>query len=44
LIFYLGSFSGLVLPLSVVMLQFWPSGTLMPVVLRSFIAGNGIAD
>jgi len=26
------------------MLQFWPSATLMPVVLGSFIAGKGIAD
>jgi predicted PurR-regulated permease PerM len=41
---YLGSFSGLVLSLCVVVLQFWPSWTLIPVVAGIFIAGQTIAD
>jgi predicted PurR-regulated permease PerM len=41
---YLGSLIGLVLSLCVVVLQFWPSWTLIPVVLGIFIAGQAIAD
>jgi predicted PurR-regulated permease PerM len=41
---YLGSLTGLVLSLCVVVLQFWPSWTLIPVVLGIFLAGQAIAD
>ena len=41
---YLGSLIGLVLSLCVVVLQFWPSWTMMPVVLAIFVAGQAIAD
>jgi predicted PurR-regulated permease PerM len=41
---YLGSLIGLVLSLCVVVLQFWPSWTLIPVVLGIFVAGQAIAD
>jgi len=41
---YLGSLIGLVLSLCVVMLQFWPGWTLIPVVLGIFVAGEAIAD
>jgi predicted PurR-regulated permease PerM len=41
---YLGSLTGLVLSLCVVVLQFWPSWTLVPVVLGIFLAGQAIAD
>jgi predicted PurR-regulated permease PerM len=41
---YLGSLTGLVLSLFVVVLQFWPSWTLIPVVLGIFVAGQAIAD
>jgi predicted PurR-regulated permease PerM len=41
---YLGSFTGLVLSLCVVVLQFWPSWTLIPVVAGIFLAGQAIAD
>ena len=41
---YLGSLTGLVLSLCVVVLQFWPGWTLIPVVLGIFLAGQGIAD
>ena len=41
---YLGSFSGLVLSLCVVVLQFWPSWTMIPVVLGIFLVGQAIAD
>lgn len=41
---YLGSLTGLVVSLFVVLLQFWPSWTLIPVVLTIFVAGQGIAD
>jgi len=41
---YLGSFTGLVLSLCVVVLQFWPSWTMIPVVLGIFLAGQAIAD
>jgi predicted PurR-regulated permease PerM len=41
---YLGSFTGLVPSLGVVVLQFWPSWTLIPVVLLIFAAGQAIAD
>jgi predicted PurR-regulated permease PerM len=41
---YLGSLIGLVLSLCVVALQFWPSWTLIPVVLGIFVAGEAIAD
>ena len=40
---YLGSLTGLVLSLCVVVLQFWPGWTLIPVVLGIFLAGQGIA-
>ena len=41
---YLGSLIGLVLSLCVVVLQFWPSWTLIPVVLGIFVGGQSIAD
>ncbi|MGI8567573.1 MAG: AI-2E family transporter [Methylocella sp.] len=41
---YLGTFTGLVLSLCVAVLQFWPSWTLIPVVLGIFVAGEAIAD
>jgi predicted PurR-regulated permease PerM len=41
---YLGSFTGLVLSLSVAVLQFWPSWAFIPVVLAIFVAGQVIAD
>jgi predicted PurR-regulated permease PerM len=41
---YLGSFTGLVLSLGVVVLQFWPSWTMIPAVLAIFVAGQAIAD
>jgi predicted PurR-regulated permease PerM len=41
---YLGSLTGLVVSIFVVVLQFWPSWTLIPVVLGIFIVGEGIAD
>ena len=41
---YLGSFTGLVLSLCVAVLQFWPSWTMIPVVLGIFLAGQAIAD
>ena len=41
---YLGSLIGLVLSLCVVVLQFWPNWTMIPVVLGIFIAGQAIAD
>jgi predicted PurR-regulated permease PerM len=41
---YLGSLTGLVLSLCVVVLQFWPSWTLIPVVLGIFLAGQAISD
>lgn len=41
---YLGSFAGLGVSLCVVILQFWPSWTLIPVVAGIFLAGQAIAD
>jgi len=41
---YLGSLTGLVLSLCVVVLQFWPDWTMIPVVLGIFLAGQAIAD
>jgi predicted PurR-regulated permease PerM len=41
---YLGSFTGLVLSLCVVVLQFWPGWTMIPVVIGIFVAGQAIAD
>ena len=41
---YLGMLSGIVVSLFVVVLQFWPSWTLIPVVLAIFVVGQGIAD
>ena len=41
---YLGSLTGLVLSLCVVVLQLWPSWTMIPVVLGIFLAGQAIAD
>jgi predicted PurR-regulated permease PerM len=41
---YLGSLTGLVLSICVAVLQFWPSWTLIPVVLGIFLAGQAIAD
>ncbi|MGH6937008.1 MAG: AI-2E family transporter [Methylocella sp.] len=41
---YLGSLTGLVLSICVVVLQFWPSWTMVPVVLGIFVAGQAIAD
>jgi predicted PurR-regulated permease PerM len=41
---YLGSLMGLVLSLRVVVLQLWPSWTMIPVVLGIFLAGQAIAD
>jgi predicted PurR-regulated permease PerM len=41
---YLGMLTGLVVSLFVVVLQFWPSWTLIPVVLGIFVVGQGIAD
>src|SRR5262245_32286093 len=41
---YLGMLTGLVVSLFVVILQFWPSWMLIPIVLTIFVAGQGIAD
>jgi predicted PurR-regulated permease PerM len=41
---YLGMLTGLVVSLVVAALQFWPSWTLIPVVLAIFVVGQGIAD
>src|SRR5262245_2902400 len=41
---YLGMLTGLVVSLFVVVVQFWPSWTLIPVVLGIFVVGQGIAD
>jgi predicted PurR-regulated permease PerM len=41
---YLGSLTGLVLSICVAVLQFWPSWTMIPVVLGIFVAGQAIAD
>jgi predicted PurR-regulated permease PerM len=41
---YLGSLTGLAVSLFVVLLQFWPSWTLIPIVLAIFVVGQGIAD
>jgi predicted PurR-regulated permease PerM len=41
---YLGSLIGLVLSLCVVVLQFWPNWTMIPVVLGIFVGGQSIAD
>jgi predicted PurR-regulated permease PerM len=41
---YLGFLIGLVLSLFVVVLQFWPDWTLIPIVLGIFVAGQAIAD
>jgi predicted PurR-regulated permease PerM len=41
---YLGSLIGLVLSLCVVVLQFWPNWTMIPVVLGIFVGGKSIAD
>jgi predicted PurR-regulated permease PerM len=41
---YLGMLAGLVVSLFVVILQFWPSWTLIPFVLGIFVVGQGIAD
>jgi predicted PurR-regulated permease PerM len=41
---YLGSLIGLVLSLCVVVLQFWPNWTMIPVVLGIFVGGQAIAD
>jgi predicted PurR-regulated permease PerM len=41
---YLGMLTGLVVSLFVAVLQFWPSWTLIPVVLAIFVVGQGIAD
>lgn len=41
---YLGSLIGLVLSLCVVVLQFWPNWTMIPVVVGIFLSGQSIAD
>ena len=41
---YLGSLTGLVLSLCVVVLQFWPSWTMIPVGAGIFLVGQAIAD
>lgn len=41
---YLGMLIGLVVSLFVVLLQFWPSWTLIPIVVGIFVVGQGIAD
>ncbi|MGA7384493.1 MAG: AI-2E family transporter [Methylocella sp.] len=41
---YLGSLIGLVLSLCVVVLQFWPNWSMIPVVLGIFVGGQSIAD
>ena len=41
---YLGSLTGLALSICVVVLQFWPSWTMVLVVLGIFVAGQAIAD
>jgi hypothetical protein len=41
---YLGSLTGLVVSLFVLILQFWPSWTLIPVVLAVFVVGQEISD
>jgi len=41
---YLGSFTGLILSLCVVVLQFWPDWTFIPVVVGIFLVGQAIAD
>ena len=40
---YLGMLTGLLVSLFVVVLQFWPDWTLIPVVLAIFVVGQGIA-
>ncbi len=41
---YLGSLIGLVLSICVVVLQFWPNWTMIPVVLGIFLVGQSLAD
>jgi predicted PurR-regulated permease PerM len=41
---YLGSFTGVVVAVFVVVLQFWPNWTLIPVVVGIFVVGQAIAD
>ncbi len=41
---YLGLLAGLVLSITVALLQFWPSWTLIPVLLGIFVVGQSIAD
>jgi predicted PurR-regulated permease PerM len=41
---YLGSLAGLLLSVCVAVLQFWPSWTMIPVVLVIFLSGQAIAD
>jgi predicted PurR-regulated permease PerM len=41
---YLGLLAGLVLSVTVALLQFWPSWTLIPVLLGVFVLGQSVAD
>jgi predicted PurR-regulated permease PerM len=41
---YLGSLAGLLLSICVAVLQFWPSWTMIPIVLAIFVSGQTIAD
>jgi predicted PurR-regulated permease PerM len=41
---YLGSFAGLLLSICVALLQFWPSWTVIPIVIAIFVSGQAIAD
>lgn len=41
---YLGLLAGLVLSVTVALLQFWPSWTLIPVLLGIFVVGQSVAD
>jgi predicted PurR-regulated permease PerM len=41
---YLGSLAGIVVSVSVAVLQFWPSWTMIPVVVAIFVVGQVIAD
>jgi len=41
---YLGAFTGIAVSIFVVVLQFWPNWTLIPVVVGIFVVGQAIAD
>ena len=41
---YLGLFAGLVVSVSVAILQFWPSWTIIPIILGIFIVGESVSN